>query len=261
MQAKMRTPISYYGGKQMMLRHILPLIPAHTIYTEVYFGGGAVFWGKEPSKVEVINDINGNVINFYNVLKTDYKALQQEVELTIHSRIVYKRAMVIYDVPQLFTPVQRAWAFWVATNMGHSSQVGSWALDHYGKCANKVQVKIEQFGQEYAERLRYATIENNDACYVLKHRDKPEAFHYIDPPYVGADQGHYSGYTQANFNELLATMATLEGKFMLSTYHNEELTKYCKKHKWYQKEFVMQLAASNTKSKKKIEVVTTNYPI
>ena len=52
-----RTPISYYGGKQTMLPHILPLIPEHTIYTEAFFGGGAVFWAKQPVKTEIITTL------------------------------------------------------------------------------------------------------------------------------------------------------------------------------------------------------------
>ena len=64
-----RTPISYYGGKQIMLKYILPLIPEHQIYTEAFFGGGAVFWAKEPSQTEIINDFNANVYNFYQILK------------------------------------------------------------------------------------------------------------------------------------------------------------------------------------------------
>ncbi|GJQ05738.1 DNA adenine methylase [Capnocytophaga canimorsus] len=68
-----RTPISYYGGKQTMLPHILPLIPEHQIYVEPFFGGGAVFWAKEPAKSEIINDFNANVVNFYEVLKTDFE--------------------------------------------------------------------------------------------------------------------------------------------------------------------------------------------
>lgn len=54
----MKTPISYYGGKQNMLKRILPLIPRHTQYVEPFFGGGAVFWAKPESEVEVVNDIN-----------------------------------------------------------------------------------------------------------------------------------------------------------------------------------------------------------
>lgn len=56
MQIYLRTPISYYGGKQQMLRHILPLIPDHETYVEPFFGGGAVFWAKQPVNQEIIND-------------------------------------------------------------------------------------------------------------------------------------------------------------------------------------------------------------
>lgn len=83
-----RTPISYYGGKQTMLKYILPLIPEHKIYTEAFFGGGAVFWAKESAKTEIINDFNANVYNFYHILKTDFNALKTLIENTIISLMV-----------------------------------------------------------------------------------------------------------------------------------------------------------------------------
>ncbi|MDO4782589.1 MAG: DNA adenine methylase [Capnocytophaga felis] len=113
-----RTPISYYGGKQTMLPYILPLIPEHQIYVEPFFGGGAVFWAKQPAKSEIINDFNANVVNFYEVLKSDFEALKSLVEKTIVSRETYKSALVIYHSPFLFSAVKRAWAFWYATNCG-----------------------------------------------------------------------------------------------------------------------------------------------
>lgn len=54
----MKPPITYYGGKQKLIKHLLPLIPEHNLYAEPFFGGGALFWAKEPSNVEVINDTN-----------------------------------------------------------------------------------------------------------------------------------------------------------------------------------------------------------
>ena len=63
----MKTPISYYGGKQTLLKHILPLIPEHALYTEAFCGGCAVLFAKEPAKCEVINDINTELVNFNQV--------------------------------------------------------------------------------------------------------------------------------------------------------------------------------------------------
>lgn len=94
---KLKTPISYYGGKQSMLKEILPLIPEHRIYVEPFFGGGAVFWAKEPSRSEVINDVNMNIVNFYEVLKHSYFELRKRVEATLHSRETYKKALIIYE--------------------------------------------------------------------------------------------------------------------------------------------------------------------
>lgn len=97
MKVRIKTPITYYGGKQLMLPHILPIIPAHEIYTEAFFGGGAVFFAKEPSLVEVINDRNGEVINFYRVLQMDFWKLNDMIQATLHSREMYHDAEVVYN--------------------------------------------------------------------------------------------------------------------------------------------------------------------
>ncbi|HVA98140.1 MAG TPA: DNA adenine methylase, partial [Bacteroidia bacterium] len=89
----MRPPITYYGGKQKMLKYILPLIPQHEIYCEAFMGGGAVFFAKEPSKAEIINDINGNVSNFYRVVQSDFDSLKKLINGTLHSRGTYKEAL------------------------------------------------------------------------------------------------------------------------------------------------------------------------
>jgi DNA adenine methylase len=78
-----KTPISYYGGKQNMLQHILPLIPPHKLYCEPFFGGGAVYFAKMPSQIEVINDKNDFVINFYRCLKLRFDELKAEVEASL----------------------------------------------------------------------------------------------------------------------------------------------------------------------------------
>ena len=255
-----RTPISYYGGKQTMLLHILPLIPPHKVYTEAFFGGGAVFWSKEKAPVEIINDFNANVYTFYKVLQSDFPALKKLVEQSILSREAYKSALVIYHSPFVFSEVHRAWAFWYATNCGFSNQVGNCRIATDSKNANTLHNKIDRFTDTYSERLRGVQIENNDACEIIALRDTPETFHYIDPPYVGAKQGHYGGYGQEHFDELLATLANVRGKFLLSSYHNEELSKYVQKYGWHQKEISMHLGSSNS-GKKRLEVLTANYPI
>jgi DNA adenine methylase len=261
MQIYLRTPISYYGGKQQMLRHILPLIPDHETYVEPFFGGGAVFWAKKPVKNEVINDLNAHVINFYKQVKSNFNALETLIKHTLHSREIYKEALIIYHAPYLFDEVRRAWAFWVTTNMGFTRQIGSWGYDRTGSMARYIYNKKTAFSIEYAKRLETVTIESNDAIKVIKSRDGDKVFHYCDPPYVGSDLGHYGGYTQDHFNELLGTLSDIKGLFLLSSYPNDELKRYTKENGWHNKEVNMHLSASGKKGRKKIEMLTANYPI
>lgn len=260
----MKTPVAYYGGKQMMLPHILPLIPEHDIYTEAFFGGGAVFWSKEPVKCEVINDVNMNVINFYEVLKHDYFGLRKRLEVTLHSRKLYQKAMLIYDCPELFAEdkVLRAWAFYVLTSQGFAKKIGSWG---YSKILPyTIANKIDAFNEALSERLKTVQIENNPAHKVLLSRDSETAFHYIDPPYINTNQGHYGGYTEEHFRRDLDAMALLKGKFLLSTYPSDILDEYIKKYGWKTKKVEKKLSASKVKNgtrKTKIEVLTANYDI
>ena len=106
-----KSPVTYYGGKASMTKYLLPLIPEHRLYCEPFFGGGALYFAKEPSKVEVINDKNGEVVNFFEQLKWHPKKLKGLIGATLHSRGQYQEAELMYRHPRLFSALQRAWAF------------------------------------------------------------------------------------------------------------------------------------------------------
>jgi len=95
----MKTPITYWGGKQQLAQTILKLIPDHKQYNEPFFGGGAIFFAKKPAEVEFINDINGEMINFYRTLKLDFDQLKTEIDCTLHSEFQHKQAKGIYTSP------------------------------------------------------------------------------------------------------------------------------------------------------------------
>lgn len=247
-----------------MLRHILPLIPNHHIYVEPFFGGGAVYWAKTPSPCEVINDVNMNIVNFYEVLKHDYFSLKRKVESTVHSRETYKKALIIYECPWLFDDhVIRAWAFWVVTSQGFASKIGTWGYDR-DKMAHIIARKIDAFDEVLTERLKHTQIEQNAAHKVIGSSDTPHTFVYADPPYINSDQGHYGGYTEEHFTRDLDALAAMKGKFLLSSYPSELLTEYIDQYGWYSKEIKQTLSASNGAKGsrgKKIEVLTANFEI
>ncbi len=258
----MKTPISYYGGKQSMLKYILPLIPEHTVYVEPFFGGGSVFWAKDAIKAEIVNDYNGMVVNFYEQLRSNFNELKQLIDATPYSREVYAKAMVVYKNPYLFTQPIKAWAFWIGTVQGFSNSIGSWRSSQ-PRCKEALLNfnKKLMITTDLSKRLDLVQIENMDAVELIKSKDTPETFFYIDPPYVGADQGHYGGYTQDHFINLLQSLSQLKGKFLLSSYPNEILTEHRNTCGWHSKDIDMALSASNDKKKRKVECLTANYPL
>jgi DNA adenine methylase len=181
-KVEMKTPISYYGGKQSLLGKILPMIPEHTVYVEPFFGGGAVFWGKPKIEAEIINDSNGMVVNFYEQLKCNYTELKRMVDATPYSRNTYKRAMVVYDNPYIFEPIVKAWAFWVCTIQGFSNQIGSWRSSQ-PRCKESRLLfnKRTVFTKQLSERLGLVQIENIDAVELIRRMDTLSTFFYIDP--------------------------------------------------------------------------------
>ncbi|MDQ3191028.1 MAG: DNA adenine methylase [Bacteroidota bacterium] len=255
----MKTPITYYGGKQNMLKYLLELIPAHRIYCEPFFGGGALFFAKPKSEVEVINDKNGEVINFFKVIKTKFPELQKEIQATLHSRELYKKAMVVYEHPDLFSDVKRAWALWTLTNQGFAGLIGSWGFGKTDSKEKSLANKREDFTQDYAQRLKTVQIENNDALKVIARCDSKETFIYADPPYIGSDMGHYKGYSEQDYKELLNMLAKAQGKFLLSSYPSQILNQYIKKYKWRMKKVEKSIAVTKHTDKKKIEMLVFNF--
>lgn len=266
-----KTPITYYGGKLNMVSEILPLIPKHRIYTESFFGGGAIFFAKAPVEAEIINDTNNMVVNFFKVVKTDFDRLKLKIEMTLFSRASYTVANMIYKMPHLFDKIQQAWSFYIATNMGFSCQIGSWGYDKYSKRVKAFQNKKLLFNEDMFKRLENAQIENNEACKVIQSRDTEEAFHYVDPPYVSdkdakaVNQGHYAGYSENDYKRLLETLSNIKGKFLLSSYPSKLLEQYIQKNGWYSKSFDKPLSARKAvvgkERGRKIEVLTANYPL
>ncbi len=276
-----KPPLTYYGGKQQLSKKILELIPEHKLYSEVFFGGGAIFFVK-PSCQSVINDNNNNLINFYRQLKTNNKKLLNEIEATLYAQEEHRIAnklhfdkITVEDMhfaPEEQVKLKKAWSVFVLSHMSYLSIFGNTfnvsfncrsggrtSINNNPRKFN--QKKINMVVNQYAERLQETTIFNDDAVKVLKKCDTDHTFHYIDPPYFNSNCGHYKGYSIEDFENLLKTCAELKGKFILSSYPSEILTAYKEKYGWRQIEIDMHRSAGSQmgESKRKVEVITLNY--
>jgi DNA adenine methylase len=145
----------------------------------------------------------------------------------------------------MFDRVKRAWAVLMLANSYYGAMLdGMFSFDRNGKISLRLNNRRETFDVDCAIRLQNTTIECCDALRIIQTYNTPETFFYCDPPYVGTNQGHYDGYTQDDFEQLLNMLSKVQGKFLLSSYRNPALTD-----------------ARFLTKKQKIEVLTANYPI
>lgn len=264
-----KTPITYYGGKQQLAQIILGMMPKHKIYVEPYLGGGAVFFAKGPSYLEVLNDKNEVLMKFYEVCQNedDFEKLWSLIHGTLHSERSYKKAKKIYNNPKDYDNISVAWALWLVTNMSFSgSPQGSWKWDngtsgaHSGNVLNNYR---NQFTKEIFERLRLCQISCRDALTVIRQRDTKETFFYLDPPYPNCEQKHYRGFTEKSLEELLCLLSTIKGKFILSNFSSQVLKKYIKQNNWNVETIDKNMNVSNFNDcpRRKKELLVYNYTI
>lgn len=263
----MITPISYYGGKLNLVKHILPLIPKHKIYVEPFVGGGAVFWSKNQSEIEYINDLNPYIINFYNQVKTNYNELNGYIQATMQSEEMHIKSKEIlkrfeYEIEKNLEitdkKVETAWSFWVQCNLSYLKVVyGGFAFAiTNNECKNTANRKRRFLNSNYSERIKSTNILNEDALEVIKKLDGEDVFFYFDPPYAESDCGHYKGKEEV-FYRLLDILPSLKAKWLMSSYPNEVLFQKRKEFNWNTKDIVQRLLINRNKTK--LECLTMNY--
>ena len=102
----MRAPLSYIGGKNRLAKRVISIFPKHTTYVEAFAGGAQVFFRKEPSKVEVLNDLDGEIVNFYRVCQQHYEELLRYLRFALVSREWFD--LLKKTDPATLTDIQRA---------------------------------------------------------------------------------------------------------------------------------------------------------
>jgi len=256
----LKTPISYYGGKQHLVGELLKIIPQHIQYVEPFCGGATLFWKKNKSRHEVINDYDLKVSNFWDVCKSDFDKLQHLIQNTLHSEHEYHKARKIILENNISDKVLFAWAFWVAITISFSNKIdGGFAFSNDNNQSNNTRRKRELFNSFIYERLKDTEIFNRDAIELILQKDTEDTFMYFDPPYAESDCGHYKDKKEVYYR-LLEILPTLKCKWLMSSYPSEQLDELRLQNNWNSKDIKKHIAVSvNNVGKSKIECLTWNY--
>jgi len=221
----------WYGGKYSHLDWLLPLLPECHHYCEPFGGSGAVLINRKPSPVETFNDIDGEVVNFFRVLRDQKNALLEAIGLSPFSREEFERA--IQRTSDDHSDLEKARLFFirarqVRTGLAQTASNGRWAHCRLTTRAGMAGAVSRWLGSveglpEVAQRLIRVQIENAPAKEVIKRYDSEETLFYCDPPYPHSSRGDSNAYsyemTDAQHRELAEVLHSVKGKVAISGYH------------------------------------------
>jgi DNA adenine methylase len=223
----LNSPLWWQGGKGRIAKYIIALFDDHVTYVEPFGGGAAVLLNKEPSKVEVYNDINGDVVNFFQVLADPdtYDEFVRRVSLLPWSRRLFNEART--DVWQTMDPVRRAALWFVMARQSFGGDMGnSWgmAVSHHARGMAGVVASwlstIERLPEIHA-RLQRVQFECYDWRIVLDSYDTPKTLFYLDPPYIleARRSGEYDHEMSVeDHQDLIDMILHMKGKILISGY-------------------------------------------
>jgi len=225
----MRGPVLWFGGKGHLADKIVALFPPHHTYVEPFGGGASVLFAKAPSPVEVYNDLDEGLVNFFRVLRNreQFEEFHRLVSLTPYSRAEYYSCRSTWE--ECEGPVERAYRWYVVARQAFSGCLGGgWgpAITHSrrgmaGTTAGWLSV-IERL-PEIAERLLRVQVECQDWRVILERYDRPETLFYLDPPYIHETRkaGEYKHeLSDDDHRDLVDILLNIRGMAVLSGYQH-----------------------------------------
>ncbi len=232
----MRPILKYPGAKWRLSPWIIENMPGHESYLEPYFGSGGVFFNKPKSRLETINDIDGEIVNFFKVCRSRPEELGRAISLTPWARDELKDCKRVVTTDEIerarITAVSCFMAFG-SRRVSNTWRYSSGAQKNAGPDNAKLWNNLPTIVFEVAERLKEAQIENKPAIELIRKFDGPKVLIYLDPPYVKSTRtlnGDQYSHEMNDFDheDLLKSVVDHSGKIMLSGYDNELYCDYLK---------------------------------
>lgn len=211
MQAKPVIP--WLGGKRRLAGKLIPMFPEHECYVELFCGGAALYFLRDPARVEVLNDINGELVNLYRVVQHHLEEFVRQFKWAISSREVFKWQQM--SRPEALTDIQRAARFYY---LQHHAFGGRVQAQTFGTATTTRQINLLRIEESLSAahlRLNGTTVERLpwDKCMV--RYDRPHTFFYADPPYWQVE-GYGVDFGFENYERMADMMRSCQGTVMVS---------------------------------------------
>ncbi|QCP50135.1 DNA adenine methylase [Trinickia violacea] len=206
--------VPWIGGKRRLAEHLLPRFPKHECYVEVFAGGAALYFMRPPAAVEVINDINGELINLYRVVQNHLEEFVRQFKWALSSRQVFKW---LQDTPpETLTDIQRAARFYYLQQNCFGARIES---QTFGTATTSPPglnlLRLEESLSAAHLRLSGTYIERLDWKTCIGRYDRSHTFFYLDPPYWQTE-GYGVPFPLSEYEEMAKLLRTIKGKAILS---------------------------------------------
>lgn len=206
--------IPWIGGKRRLAKHILPLFPDHDCYVEPFAGAAALFFMKAPAKAEVLNDINGDLVNLYRVVKHHLDEFIRQFRHALISRQIWD--WMVMTPPETLTDIQRAARFFYLQKLGFGGKVDGRTFGTATTSAPRLNLlRIEEDLSQAHLRLSRTTIEHLPWADSITRYDRPHTLIYCDPPYWGTE-GYGVPFGLENYDKMAELARTIKGKMLIS---------------------------------------------
>jgi len=262
-------PLKWHGGKGFLKKRILELMPAHSHYVEPFFGGGAVLLEKNPEGIsEVVNDLNGDLTNFWRVLqnKEQFAEFCRIANCLPFCQLEWNESKRRMEG----SPVERAVRFFVFCRQSRAGRMQEFSTLAKSRIARGMNEHVSAWWNavdglpEIHERLKRVVILDEDALWVIRKHDGPNTLFYCDPPYLHRTRVAKAAYqhemTENDHEALLVLLNEVEGKVILSGYPSKLYDALLQPPQWHRIALdVANHSSGGTSKRRMTECLWLNY--
>lgn len=249
--------IPWIGGKRRLADKILPLFPDHTCYVEPFAGAAALLFIKDESKKEVLNDINGDLVNLYRVLQHHLNEFVSQFKWALTSRQIYEWEKMKH--PETLTDIQRAARFFYLQKLAFGGKVTgqTFGTDTTSKPRLNL-LRIEEDLSAAHLRLARVTIEHLNWQKCIKKYDRPHTLFYLDPPYYGTE-GYDVDFPITEYEVMASLLSSIKGNAILSINNVPEMRDIFKGHRTSKASIRYTVGGATQSRGKSSELIIMNF--
>lgn len=207
----LKPPICRVGGKSKLRKTIIEMIPEHICYVELFFGAGWVYFGKEASKIEVINDVDKELINLFRTIKYHAPEVERLLQYEFSGRDIfeeYKNFTLEY-----MTEIHRAIRFLYVITQSFAGKGNNYGYGTTTKPGQQIFYKERLI--DLRDRLKNTYVENLSFEKIIDKYDREHSFFFCDPPYIETC-GYGNKFGEEEHRLLSHKLRGIKGKFLLT---------------------------------------------